>query len=145
MSSFTSAIRTDGAVSHCHAWHALGLSDRPEGDPERCDDAYATRSTTSKHHNPPRRSVPFRDESIDAATSSDVLCGLVDKVSVLRTSHRIVKPGGVLCFAVISHADGLRDDETATAFEAGPDHPDAGPGYPSLMPPPGSTTWTLPT
>jgi len=48
-------------------------SDRPEGDPERFDDAYATRSTTSKHHNPPRRSVPFRDESIDAATSSDVL------------------------------------------------------------------------
>lgn len=52
---------------------------------------------------------------------------------MLRACHRILRPGGVLCFAVIGHADGLTDDETATAFGAGPDHADVGRGYPSLM------------
>jgi SAM-dependent methyltransferase len=52
---------------------------------------------------------------------------------VLRASHRVLRPGGVVCFAVIAHADGLTGDESAAAFAAGPDHADAGAGYPSLL------------
>jgi SAM-dependent methyltransferase len=77
--------------------------------------------------------LPFRDESF---TRRRVPMSCVDwwtSSSVLRACHRILRPGGVLCFAVIGHADGLTDNETATAFGAGPDHADAGRGYPSLM------------
>jgi SAM-dependent methyltransferase len=57
----------------------------------------------------------------------------VDKLSVLRASHRVLRPGGVLCFAVIAHGNGLTGDEAAEALAAGPDHADAGPGYERLM------------
>jgi SAM-dependent methyltransferase len=57
----------------------------------------------------------------------------VDKLSVLRACLRVLRPSGVLCFAVIAHADGLIGDEAAEALAAGPDYADSGPGYERLM------------
>lgn len=52
---------------------------------------------------------------------------------MLRACHRVLRPGGVLCFAVIAHADGLTADQIATAAAAGPDHADVVGGYPSVL------------
>jgi len=52
---------------------------------------------------------------------------------VLRATSRVLKPGGLLSFLVIAVSDGLSPVETNIALEAGPEHIDAGPGYPALM------------
>lgn len=52
---------------------------------------------------------------------------------MLRASHRVLKPGGTICFVVIALADGLSRNMIAAAIEAGPPEVEAGPGYPRLM------------
>ncbi len=58
---------------------------------------------------------------------------MADKRSVLRASRRVLKPGGLISFLVIAVADDLTTAETEAARDAGPEHIDAGPGYPALM------------
>jgi len=52
---------------------------------------------------------------------------------VLRATSRVLKSGGLLSFLVIAVANGLSAAETNIALDAGPEHIDAGPGYPALM------------
>ncbi len=52
---------------------------------------------------------------------------------MLRATSRVLKPGGLLSFLVIAVASGLSAAETNMALDAGPEHTDAGPGYPALM------------
>ena len=52
---------------------------------------------------------------------------------MLRAKRRILKPGGRLAFLVIAVADDLTTAERHRALEAGPDHVEAGDGYPGML------------
>lgn len=58
-----------------------------------------------------------------------------DKLSVLRASHRVLKPDGRLGFLVIAPGDNLTASELTRMVDedVGPDYLDAGPGYSELM------------
>lgn len=58
-----------------------------------------------------------------------------DKLSVLRASYRVMKPGGLIGFLVIAIADDLTAQEKTRMADddIGPDYADGGPGYPLLM------------
>jgi ubiquinone/menaquinone biosynthesis C-methylase UbiE len=58
-----------------------------------------------------------------------------DKLSVLRASYRVLKPGGMTGFLVISAGEHLTAKERARMVEdgIGPEYLDAGSGYPELM------------
>lgn len=52
---------------------------------------------------------------------------------MLRACNRVLKPGGLLSFLAIALAEGLSDDQTTAAVDAGPDHVVSEPGYSALM------------
>jgi SAM-dependent methyltransferase len=60
--------------------------------------------------------LPFARWTFDAASHSDVLCCLPDKLAVLRASRRVLRAGGRLAFFVIEPAQG----ETRLAAGVGP-------------------------
>lgn len=77
--------------------------------------------------------LPFADGAFDAVTSSDVLCCLPDKAAALAEARRVLRPGGRICFSVITIADGLPGPDRARAVTHGPPYVDAGAGYHSLL------------
>ncbi len=68
---------------------------------------------------------------------------MADKLSVLRASHRVLKPAGRLGAAVITVGEGLSPVERVEALTVGPDHVDAGGGYLDLMHAAGFTAVSL--
>ena len=77
--------------------------------------------------------LPFPDCAFDAVTSSDVLCCVPDKTRALAEAHRVLRPGGRICFSVITVATGLPHAERRRALEHGPPHVGAAAGYGALL------------
>jgi ubiquinone/menaquinone biosynthesis C-methylase UbiE len=59
------------------------------------------------------QSLPFADDSFDAALSTWTLCTIPDVGAALREIRRVLKPGGALCF--LEH--GLAPDEPVRRWQ----------------------------
>lgn len=80
------------------------------------------------------QTLPFQSASFDVIVHSDVLCCLQPKLSVLRESHRLLRPNGRSGFFVIHLAPRLTAEQRHRATAAGPPMTDTGEhGYVSLL------------
>ncbi len=84
--------------------------------------------------------LPFRINSFDAISHSDVLCCLEAKASVLRACRRVIRADGRMAFTVISIPPGLSSDDHRRAAVAGPPFVESGVDYPTLL---RQTGWTI--
>jgi ubiquinone/menaquinone biosynthesis C-methylase UbiE len=78
-------------------------------------------------------SLPFKDNWFDAISHSDVLCCLLDKLSVLRACRAAVREGGKMIFSVILTSPDLSKSEYEEAVENGPSFISADDSYPNLL------------
>ena len=77
--------------------------------------------------------LPFRDQTFEAITHSDVLCCLVDKLTVLSNCRRLIRPDGRMAFTVIAIEEGLNREYRQRAIESGPTFVDAPCGYEEML------------
>ena len=77
--------------------------------------------------------LPFRDDSFDAISHSDVLCCLADKGAVLRACLSAIRPEGRMVFSVISIAPGLSEAGHETALTNGPPYIETDAPYAALL------------
>ncbi len=77
--------------------------------------------------------LPLRDSWADAISHSDLLCCLVEKLSVLMACRRVVRAGGMMAFSVIYIPQGLSSAEFQRAKTGGPPFPEADASYPELL------------
>ncbi len=77
--------------------------------------------------------LPFRDNSFDAISHSDVLCCLADKSAVLKACRSAIRPKGRMVFSVISVAPGLSEVELETALTNGPPYIETDLTYAALL------------
>ncbi len=77
--------------------------------------------------------LPFRDDSFDAISHSDVLCCLADKSAVLRACRSTIRPEGRMVFSVISIAPGLSEVGLETALANGPPYVETDITYVALL------------
>ena len=84
--------------------------------------------------------LPFRDESFDRVSHSDLLCCLRSKGAVLEACRRVIRSGGRMVFSVISIAPGLSPDDHQRAVANGPEFIETDSDYPTLL---DQTGWTV--
>ena len=84
--------------------------------------------------------LPFREDSFDAISSSDLLCCLREKRAVLEGCQRVMRVGGRMVFTVISVAPGLSNEDHRRAVENGPEFIESDTEYPALL---AQTGWTM--
>lgn len=84
--------------------------------------------------------LPFCNASFDAISHSDVLCCLIEKRAVLKSCHRVIRPGGRMVFSVIYVEPGLSPDEHRRAVDAGPPFVETETEYPVLL---AETGWSI--
>jgi len=77
--------------------------------------------------------LPFRENWFHAISHSDVLCCLVDKLSVLRACRDVVQEGGKMIFSVILIPPNLSKSHYRIASESGPSFISADDSYPNLL------------
>jgi len=78
-------------------------------------------------------SLPFRQGWFNAISHSDVLCCLVDKLSVLKACREVVHAEGKMIFSVISISPDLSHADYETAVESGPSFITSDDSYPDLL------------
>jgi len=64
--------------------------------------------------------LPFREQSFDRISHSDVLCCLPEKFEFLQESRRVARPGARTHFSVILPAENLAPPEYKEVLETGP-------------------------
>ena len=64
--------------------------------------------------------LPFRTGTFDAISHSDVLCCLIDKLSVLKGCRNVIDANGKMIFTVILISPGLSPADYQKAMECGP-------------------------
>lgn len=84
--------------------------------------------------------LPFREDSFDAISSSDLLCCLRQKRAVLQACQRVVREGGRMVFTVISVTPDLSSEDHRRAVENGPEFIESDTEYPALL---AQTGWTI--
>ena len=77
--------------------------------------------------------LPFRQNWFHAISHSDVLCCLVDKLSVLRACRDVVHEDGKMIFSVILIPPDLSESDYSVAAESGPSFIAADDSYPNLL------------
>lgn len=77
--------------------------------------------------------LPYRSGWFDAVSHSDVLCCLEAKLAVLKECRRVIRPGGVMVFTVISVVPDLPPAEHGRAIDHGPSFVDTDTAYPELL------------
>lgn len=77
--------------------------------------------------------LPFEAGRFDSISHSDVLCCLEAKLSVLKESRRVIRPGGSMVFTVIHTPSGVSADDSKRAAEAGPTFVNATQSYPDML------------
>ncbi len=77
--------------------------------------------------------LPFRDDSFDAISHSDVLCCLADKGAVLQACRSTIRTEGRMVFSVISIAPGLSEVGLETALTNGPPYIETDTTYAALL------------
>jgi ubiquinone/menaquinone biosynthesis C-methylase UbiE len=77
--------------------------------------------------------LPFRADSFDAISHSDVLCCLEDKRAVLQACRSTIRPKGRMVFSVISIAPGLSEVGLETALANGPSYIEIDTTYSALL------------
>ena len=77
--------------------------------------------------------LPFRDDSFDAISHSDVLCCLADKCAALQACRSTIRPEGRMVFSVISIAPGLSEVGLETALANGPPYIETDTTYAALL------------
>ena len=65
-------------------------------------------------------SLPFRDQSFDRVSHSDVLCCLPEKLELLNEARRVARDGAGMHFSVILPTTGLSTEEHDEVLETGP-------------------------
>lgn len=84
--------------------------------------------------------LPFRNNWFHAVSHSDVLCCLVDKLSVLKACREVVHPHGVMVFSVILISPNLSQADYREAAELGPSFMASDDTYTHLF---GQSGWDL--
>ena len=84
--------------------------------------------------------LPFRDDSFDAVSHSEVLCCLEDKRGVLEACRRVIRDDGRMVFIVIWITPGLSRKDHKRALEAAPRFGESETDYPTLLE---QTKWTV--
>lgn len=64
--------------------------------------------------------LPFKNNWFHAVSHSDVLCCLVEKLSVLKACREVIHPDGVMVFSVILMSPNLSQADYQDALEFGP-------------------------
>ena len=77
--------------------------------------------------------LPFRQDWFHAISHSDVLCCLVDKLSVLKACRDVVRAEGKMIFTAILISPDLSSGDYATAVESGPSFMACDKSYSSLL------------
>jgi SAM-dependent methyltransferase len=77
--------------------------------------------------------LPFRQKWFHAISHSDVLCCLVDKLSVLKACRFVVQQDGKMIFSVILIPPDLSGSDYRQAAESGPSFIAADDSYPNLL------------
>jgi hypothetical protein len=77
--------------------------------------------------------LPFRQNWFHAISHSDVLCCLVDKLSVLKACRLVVQDDGKMIFSVILIPPDLSESDYRQAAESGPSFITADDSYPNLL------------
>ena len=77
--------------------------------------------------------LPFRQNWFHAISHSDVLCCLVDKLSVLKACRFVVQQDGRMIFSVILIPPDLSDSDYRRAAESGPSFITTDDSYPNLL------------
>ncbi len=77
--------------------------------------------------------LPFRQKWFHAISHSDVLCCLVDKLSVLKACRFVVQQDGKMIFSVILIPPELSGSDYRQAAESGPSFIAADDSYPNLL------------
>lgn len=78
-------------------------------------------------------SLPFREGWFDAISHSDVLCCLVDKLSVLKACREVVHAEGKMIFSVILISPDLSHADHEMAVDSGPSFISSDDSYPGLL------------
>jgi hypothetical protein len=78
-------------------------------------------------------SLPFREGWFDAISHSDVLCCLVDKLSVLKACREVVHAEGKMIFSVILISPDLSHTDHEMAVDRGPSFISSDDSYPGLL------------
>ena len=77
--------------------------------------------------------LPFKNQSFDAISHSDVLCCLPGKADVQRECRRVVREHGGMAFTVIFITPGLSSKRKAAAVEFGPPYVESECSYPEML------------
>jgi len=77
--------------------------------------------------------LPFREGWFHAISHSDVLCCLVDKISVLNACREVIHAAGKMVFSVILISPDLSHDDYQRALEGGPSFMSSDDSYPNLL------------
>lgn len=77
--------------------------------------------------------LPFRAGMFDAISHADVLCCLVEKLSVLKSCREVVSADGKMVFSVILTSPGLSPADYRRAVACGPSFVAAPAEYPDLI------------
>ncbi len=84
--------------------------------------------------------MPFRDNSFDAVSHSDILCCLKDKFGVLQSCRQVIRDGGRMVFTVISITHGLSRNNYKRALQGAPEFAELETDYSTML---GETGWTI--
>lgn len=77
--------------------------------------------------------LPFKDQSFDALTHSDVLCCLPCKTEVLEECRRVIRGDGQMVFSVIFVTPDLEGGDRTRVIEAGPPYVDSEVSYEDML------------
>jgi len=86
------------------------------------------------------RALPFDDEYFDAITHSDVLCCLLGKQQALHECRRVLRPGGLMVFSVISIPATTKGKDYLHAINCGPPFVGSAHSYENMA---GESGWTI--
>ncbi|MFV2032803.1 MAG: cyclopropane-fatty-acyl-phospholipid synthase family protein, partial [Gammaproteobacteria bacterium] len=77
--------------------------------------------------------LPFRESWFDAISHADVLCCLVDKLSVLNACRDVVRADGRMVFSAVLISPELSEADCRQAVENGPSFMAAKDSYPNML------------